>query len=142
MSYGELIGRIGDHMLLARPTIAFKRLTLTPIASRVSAMIAGERHALIGPLMESLDRFSCPATAAPPNCSGSGSTHSTPRSSTRCAEWGKPNDWRPASGDRRCMAATTGRALVSAPVMAPCAHRSISTRRCNGCGTPSWTRIT
>ena len=56
VTYGELIGRIGDHMLLARPTIAFKRLTLTPIASRVSALIAGERHELIGPLMESLEQ--------------------------------------------------------------------------------------
>ncbi len=56
VTYGELIGRIGDHMLLARPTIAFKRLTLTPIASRVSALIAGEQHELIGPLMESLDQ--------------------------------------------------------------------------------------
>ena len=55
VTYGELIGRIGDHMLLARPTIAFKRLTLTPIASRVSALIAGEQHELIGPLMESLE---------------------------------------------------------------------------------------
>jgi len=56
VTYGELIDRIGDHMLLARPTISFKRLTLTPIASRVSALIAGERHELIGPLMESLDQ--------------------------------------------------------------------------------------
>ncbi|MGA8333848.1 MAG: NAD-dependent epimerase/dehydratase family protein [Solirubrobacteraceae bacterium] len=56
VTYGELIGRIGDHMLLARPTIAFKRLTLTPIASRVSALIAGEQHELIGPLMESLEQ--------------------------------------------------------------------------------------
>ena len=56
VTYGELIDRIGDHMLVARPTISFKRLTLTPIASRVSALIAGERHELIGPLMESLDR--------------------------------------------------------------------------------------
>jgi uncharacterized protein YbjT (DUF2867 family) len=56
VTYGELIERIGDHMLLARPTISFKRLTLTPIASRVSALIAGERHELIGPLMESLDQ--------------------------------------------------------------------------------------
>ncbi len=56
VTYGELIDRIRDHMLLARPTISFKRLTLTPIASRVSALIAGERHELIGPLMESLDR--------------------------------------------------------------------------------------
>jgi len=56
VTYGELIDRIGDHMLVARPTISFKRFTLTPIASRVSALIAGERHELIGPLMESLDQ--------------------------------------------------------------------------------------
>ena len=56
VTYGELIDKIGDHMLVARPTISFKRLTLTPIASRVSAVIAGERHELIGPLMESLDQ--------------------------------------------------------------------------------------
>jgi uncharacterized protein YbjT (DUF2867 family) len=55
VTYGELIDRIRDHMLLGRPTITFKRLTLTPIASRVSALIVGERHELIGPLMESLD---------------------------------------------------------------------------------------
>lgn len=54
VSYGELIDRIRDHMLLSRPTIGFKRLTVTPIASRVAAVIAGERHELIGPLMESL----------------------------------------------------------------------------------------
>jgi uncharacterized protein YbjT (DUF2867 family) len=56
VTYGELIDRISEHMLVARPTISFKRLTLTPIASRVSALIAGERHELIGPLMESLDQ--------------------------------------------------------------------------------------
>ena len=56
VTYGELIDRIGEHMLVARPTISFNRLTLTPIASRVSALIAGERHELIGPLMESLDQ--------------------------------------------------------------------------------------
>jgi uncharacterized protein YbjT (DUF2867 family) len=56
VSYGELIHRIADHMLVSRPTITFSRLTVTPIASRISASIAGEQHELIGPLMESLDR--------------------------------------------------------------------------------------
>jgi uncharacterized protein YbjT (DUF2867 family) len=56
VTYGELIDRVCDHMLVARPTVSFKRLTLTPIASRVSAVIAGERHELIGPLMDSLDQ--------------------------------------------------------------------------------------
>jgi uncharacterized protein YbjT (DUF2867 family) len=55
VTYGELIDRIRDHMLVSRPTISFKRLTVTPIASRVSAAIADEDPFLIGPLMESLD---------------------------------------------------------------------------------------
>jgi uncharacterized protein YbjT (DUF2867 family) len=55
VSYGQLIELIRDHMLLARPTVALGPLTLTPIASRISALIAGERHELIGPLMESLE---------------------------------------------------------------------------------------
>ena len=54
VSYQELIDRIQDHMLVARPMVGFG-LTLTPIASRVAAVIAGERHELIGPLMEGLN---------------------------------------------------------------------------------------
>jgi uncharacterized protein YbjT (DUF2867 family) len=54
VSYGELIDRISHHLLVNRPAISFKRLTLTPIASRVSALIAGEQPELIEPLMESL----------------------------------------------------------------------------------------
>jgi hypothetical protein len=54
VSYGELIDRIREHMLVARPTIGFSRLTVTPIASRIASVIAGEDPALIGPLMESL----------------------------------------------------------------------------------------
>ena len=42
VSYGELIDRIRDHMFVGRPTVGFRRLTVTPIASRVSAVIAGE----------------------------------------------------------------------------------------------------
>ncbi len=55
LTYEELIDRIRDHLLLSRPALRLKRLTLTPIASRVSAVIAGEDHGLIGPLMASLD---------------------------------------------------------------------------------------
>jgi uncharacterized protein YbjT (DUF2867 family) len=54
VSFGGLIERIRDHMLVGRPTIAFKRLTVTPIASRIASLIAGEEPELIGPLMESL----------------------------------------------------------------------------------------
>jgi hypothetical protein len=53
VSYQQLIDRIREHMLVGRPTIGLG-LTLTPIASRVAAVIAGERHELIGPLMEGL----------------------------------------------------------------------------------------
>jgi uncharacterized protein YbjT (DUF2867 family) len=55
VSYGELIERIAELMLVDRPGLRFKRLTVTPIASRVAAIIAGERWELVGPLMESLD---------------------------------------------------------------------------------------
>jgi uncharacterized protein YbjT (DUF2867 family) len=54
VSYGDLILRISDLMLLDRPALRFKRLTVTPIASRIAAVIAGEQYELIGPLMESL----------------------------------------------------------------------------------------
>jgi uncharacterized protein YbjT (DUF2867 family) len=56
VSYGELIDRIRHHMFVSRPTISFRRLTVTPIASRISSVIASEDHTLIGPLMESLDQ--------------------------------------------------------------------------------------
>ncbi len=55
VSYGELIDRIREHMLIDRPTVAFNRLTVTPLASRVAAAIAGEDPALIEPLMGSLE---------------------------------------------------------------------------------------
>jgi uncharacterized protein YbjT (DUF2867 family) len=54
VTYGELIDLIREHMLVSRPTISFKRLTVTPIASRIAAVIAGEEYELVGPLMESL----------------------------------------------------------------------------------------
>ncbi|MBV8953853.1 MAG: NAD(P)H-binding protein [Solirubrobacterales bacterium] len=54
VTYEELIDRIRHHMYVGRARITFKRLTLTPIASRVAAVLAGEEHELIGPLMEGL----------------------------------------------------------------------------------------
>jgi uncharacterized protein YbjT (DUF2867 family) len=54
VSYGQLIERIRDHLLLDRPVIGLAGLSLTPIASRLSALVSGEEHALIGPLMEGL----------------------------------------------------------------------------------------
>ena len=54
VTYGDLIDRIADAMLVARPALELSRLTLTPIASRIASVISGERHELVGPLMESL----------------------------------------------------------------------------------------
>jgi len=54
MTYGTMIERIAEHMLVARPTLRL-RFSLTPVASAVAAALAGEDPALIGPLMESLE---------------------------------------------------------------------------------------
>jgi uncharacterized protein YbjT (DUF2867 family) len=54
VSYGRLITRIANAMLVGRPTISAHRLTVTPIASRIAAIVAGEQPELIEPLMESL----------------------------------------------------------------------------------------
>ncbi|HUZ28478.1 MAG TPA: NAD(P)H-binding protein [Solirubrobacteraceae bacterium] len=55
VSYGELIDRIRHHMLVGRPTVAFRRLNLTPIVSRIASLIGSENYALMGPMMESLE---------------------------------------------------------------------------------------
>jgi uncharacterized protein YbjT (DUF2867 family) len=54
VSYRELIARIAELMIVDRPTVGLGRLTLTPIASRVAAAIAGEDLGLVAPLMDSL----------------------------------------------------------------------------------------
>jgi uncharacterized protein YbjT (DUF2867 family) len=54
VTYAELVERIRDHMLVGRPRIDLP-FNLTAVASLVAAAIAGEDHALIGPLMEGLD---------------------------------------------------------------------------------------
>ena len=55
LTYGQLIERIRDHLILDRAMLKLARLSLTPIASRIAAVIAGEDHALIGPLMAGLE---------------------------------------------------------------------------------------
>ena len=55
VSYGELIDRIRDAMMVERPAVRLGRICLTPIASHVASVIAGEEYELIGPLMESLE---------------------------------------------------------------------------------------
>ena len=54
MTYGAMIARIADAMLVSRPTLGLD-LSLTPVASVLAAAVAGEDPALIGPLMESLE---------------------------------------------------------------------------------------
>jgi uncharacterized protein YbjT (DUF2867 family) len=63
VTYGELIDRITEHMLISRPTVSLRRLTVTPLASRVAAALAGEDYELIGPLMESLEEDLLPRDA-------------------------------------------------------------------------------
>jgi uncharacterized protein YbjT (DUF2867 family) len=53
MTYGTMIERIRDAMLLGRPRVDLP-LRLTAVASRIAAAIAGEDPALIEPLMGSL----------------------------------------------------------------------------------------
>lgn len=54
LSYGEMIERIRDAMLVGRPPLPLGRVEATAVASRVAAALAGEQHELIGPLMEGL----------------------------------------------------------------------------------------
>jgi uncharacterized protein YbjT (DUF2867 family) len=53
LTYREIVERIADLMMLARPSVGI-RLTVTPIAARLAAVIADERPELVLPLMESL----------------------------------------------------------------------------------------
>jgi uncharacterized protein YbjT (DUF2867 family) len=54
MTYAELIGRIADAMMVARPTLGLG-FSLTPVAAQLAAAVAGEDPALIAPLMEGLE---------------------------------------------------------------------------------------
>jgi uncharacterized protein YbjT (DUF2867 family) len=54
VTYEELIDRIAESMLVARPKLGLG-FTLTPVASQVAAAVAGEDPALIEPLMEGLE---------------------------------------------------------------------------------------
>ncbi len=53
LSYGEMLTRIAELMLVGRPALGLG-VTLTPIAARVAAAIAGEDPELVLPLMEGL----------------------------------------------------------------------------------------
>ena len=53
LSYGEMIQRISDAMLVRRPALRLG-VSMTPVAAPIAAAIAGEDPELILPLMESL----------------------------------------------------------------------------------------
>jgi uncharacterized protein YbjT (DUF2867 family) len=60
LSYGEMISRIAELMLVRRPSLGL-RVSVTPVTARVAAAIAGEDPALVLPLMESLQGDLLPA---------------------------------------------------------------------------------
>ena len=65
MSYGELVERIADAMLVRRPRVGID-VTMTGLASVVASAIAGEDVGLIAPLMESLEHDLLPRHEAAP----------------------------------------------------------------------------
>jgi len=65
VSYGELVERIADAMLVSRPRVGID-VTMTGLASVVAAAIADEDVGLIAPLMESLEHDLLPRHEAAP----------------------------------------------------------------------------
>ncbi len=55
LSYGEIVERIAEIMLVGRPSVRLKRVSATPLAAPVAAALADEDPALIGPLMAGLE---------------------------------------------------------------------------------------
>jgi uncharacterized protein YbjT (DUF2867 family) len=53
LSYGEMLERIADAMLIGRPAVRM-RVSMTPLAGRLAAAIAAEHPELVLPLMEGL----------------------------------------------------------------------------------------
>lgn len=62
LTYEELLRRIAELMLLSRPTLGIK-VTMTPLAARLAAALAGEDPELILPLMEGLEGDLLPAAS-------------------------------------------------------------------------------
>ncbi len=60
LSYGEMVERIADLMLLNRPSLGI-RFNATAVTARVAAAVAGEDPDLVVPLMESLQGDLIPA---------------------------------------------------------------------------------
>ncbi len=69
LSYGQIIERIAELMLVGRPAIALP-LSATPIAARVAAAIVSEDPDLVLPLMQSLGSDLLPADDHAPELLG------------------------------------------------------------------------
>jgi len=69
VTYGELVERIRDALLLDRPPVRLG-FNLTPVASRVAAAISGESIELVGPLMEGLNGDLLPRDNSAPGLLG------------------------------------------------------------------------
>lgn len=64
VSYGDLIARIRDHMLLRRPLVRFTPPGPAAVTSAIAAAIGGERPELVGPLMAGLQNDLLPREEA------------------------------------------------------------------------------
>jgi uncharacterized protein YbjT (DUF2867 family) len=53
LSYGQIVRRIAELMMLGRPSVGVG-VTVTPIAARLAAVLTQESHELVLPLMEGL----------------------------------------------------------------------------------------
>jgi uncharacterized protein YbjT (DUF2867 family) len=60
LTYGEIVKRIAELMLLSRPSVGVD-VTVTPIAARLAAVLTDERPELVLPLMEGLTDDLLPA---------------------------------------------------------------------------------
>jgi uncharacterized protein YbjT (DUF2867 family) len=69
VTYGEMIERIRDALMIGRPTIDLP-VSLTPVASQVAAAITGEDPGLVGPLMGSLGSDILPRDMRAPEAFG------------------------------------------------------------------------
>jgi len=60
LTYGEIVERIADLMMLGRPSVGLG-VTVTPIAARLAAILTSEQPELVLPLMEGLTSDLLPA---------------------------------------------------------------------------------
>ena len=86
LTYGEMLKRIAELMLVRRPALSMG-VNLTGVTARVAAAIAGEDPELVVPLMEGLQGDLLPADTTRRSCSACGCTHSTSAVEHALAEW-------------------------------------------------------